>query len=213
YEIIDLGVMVPPEKIIHAAIAEKLEIIGLSGVITPSLDEMAYVSQEMEKKNLNIPLIIGGDTTSRAQTSVKISPYYSSTVVHINDATRAVTVVGNLLQKDNKIFKEQRREEYDKFREQFLKRTKQKQYLSIQGARKNKYKIDWNTTEIIKPKQLGVHALNNFDSKILEAYIDWSPFFRSWDLHGKFPDILNDDIVGKQATELYNDAQNLLHRI
>ena len=213
YEIIDLGVMVPPEKIIETAIREHVDIIGLSGLITPSLDEMVLLSKEMEKKNLNIPLIIGGATTSRAHTSVKIAPNYSNTVVHINDASRAVTVVGNLLQKDNKIFKEQIREEYDKFREQFLKRTKQKEYLSIQDARKNKYKIDWNTTEIIKPKQLGVHVLNNFDLKILEAYIDWSPFFRSWDLHGKFPDILNDDIVGKQATELYNDAQNLLHRI
>src|SRR5690606_23864099 len=169
--------------------------------------------QEMEKKNLNIPLIIGGATTSRAHTSVKIAPNYSNTVVHINDASRAVTVVGNLLQKDNKIFKEQIREEYDKFREQFLKRTKQKEYLSIQDARKNKYKIDWNTTEIIKPKQLGVHVLNNFDLKKLEAFIDWSPFFRSWDLHGRYPDILEDDVVGAQAKELFKDAKVLLNRI
>ncbi|MFV0571532.1 MAG: methionine synthase [Xanthomarina gelatinilytica] len=213
YEIVDLGVMVPPEKIIEAAIAEKVDIIGLSGLITPSLDEMAYVSQEMEKKNLDIPLIIGGATTSRAHTSVKIAPNYSETVVHINDASRAVTVVGNLLQKDNKIFKEQIREEYNKFREQFLKRQKTKEYLSIEDARSNKFKIDWETSEIIKPKQLGVHVLNDLDLKILEKYIDWSPFFRSWDLHGKYPEILSDNLIGKQASELFKDAQLLLQRI
>ncbi|MCB0445190.1 MAG: methionine synthase [Gelidibacter sp.] len=213
YEIVDLGVMVPPEKIIETAIKENVDIIGLSGLITPSLDEMAFVSKEMEKKNLNIPLIIGGATTSRAHTSVKIAPNYSNTVVHINDASRAVTVVGNLLQKDNKVFKEQIREEYDKFREQFLKRGKKKEFLSIEDARKNKFKIDWKTAEIVKPKQLGVHILDNFDLKTLEDYIDWSPFFRSWDLHGKYPEILSDDLVGKQASELFKDAQELLKRI
>ena len=213
YEIIDLGVMVPPDKIIEAAIAEKVDIIGLSGLITPSLDEMAYVSQEMEKKNLDIPLIIGGATTSRAHTSVKIAPNYSETVVHINDASRAVTVVGNLLQKDNKVFKKQIREEYDAFREQFLKRTKEKVYLTIEEARKNKFQIDWNTSEIVKPKQLGVQILEDFDLKKLEAFIDWSPFFRSWDLHGRYPDILEDDVVGAQAKELFKDAKVLLNRI
>ncbi|WP_417888732.1 methionine synthase [Xanthomarina gelatinilytica] len=213
YEIIDLGVMVPPDKIIEAAIAEKVDIIGLSGLITPSLDEMAYVSQEMEKKNLDIPLIIGGATTSRAHTSVKIAPNYSETVVHINDASRAVTVVGNLLQKDNKVFKKQIREEYDAFREQFLKRTKEKVYLTIEEARKNKFQIDWNTSEIVKPKQLGVQILEDFDLKKLEAFIDWSPFFRSWNLHGRYPDILEDDVVGAQAKELIKDAKILLNRI
>ena len=213
YEIVDLGVMVPPERIIETAIKENVDIIGLSGLITPSLDEMTFVSKEMEKKNLNIPLIIGGATTSRAHTSVKIAPNYSSTVVHINDASRAVTVVGNLLQKDNKIFKEQIREEYDKFREQFLKRGKKKEFLSIEEARQNKYKIDWNAIKIVKPKQLGVQIIDDFNTSKLEAYIDWSPFFRSWDLHGKYPNILTDEIVGKQATELFKDAQILLKRI
>ena len=124
-----------------------------------------------------------------------------------------MTVVGNLLQKDNKVFKEQIREEYDKFREQFLKRGKKKEFLSIEDARKNKFKIDWKTAEIVKPKQLGVHILDNFDLKTLEDYIDWSPFFRSWDLHGKYPEILSDDLVGKQASELFKDAQELLKRI
>lgn len=213
YEIVDLGVMVPPERIIETAIKENVDIIGLSGLITPSLDEMTFVSKEMEKKNLNIPLIIGGATTSRAHTSVKIAPNYSNTVVHINDASRAVTVVGNLLQKDNKVFKEQIREEYDKFREQFLKRGKKKEYLSIEEARQNKFKIDWNSTEIVKPKQLGIQIIDDFDIRTLEDYIDWSPFFRSWDLHGKYPEILSDDLVGKQASELFKDAQELLKRI
>jgi len=213
YEIVDLGVMVSPEKIIKTAIDENVDIIGLSGLITPSLDEMTLVSKEMEKKNLNIPLIIGGATTSRAHTSVKIAPNYSNTVVHINDASRAVTVVGNLLQKDNKVFKEQIREEYDKFREQFLKRGKKKEFLSIKEARQNKFKIDWNATKIVKPKQLGVQVVDDFDIRKLEDYIDWSPFFRSWDLHGKYPNILTDEIVAKQASELFSDAQKLLQRI
>ena len=213
YEIVDLGVMVPPEKIIETAIREQVDIIGLSGLITPSLDEMVYVSKEMEKKNLNIPLIIGGATTSRAHTSVKIAPHYNHTVVHINDASRAVTVVGNLLQRDNKVFKEQIREEYDNFREQFLNRTKEKEYVSIIEARKNKLQIDWNTSEIIKPKQLGIQVIEAFDIKKLEGYIDWSPFFRSWDLHGRYPDILTDDVVGAQAKELFTDAKALLKRI
>ena len=213
YEIIDLGVMVPPEKIIETAIAENVDIIGLSGLITPSLDEMVYVSKELQKRNITIPLLIGGATTSRAHSAVKIAPNYSHTTVHVNDASRAVTVVGNLLQQDNKVYKKQIREEYDKFREQFLKRGKQKDYITIEEARKRKFQIDWNTTEIIKPKQLGVQVINHFDIAKLEPFIDWSPFFRSWDLHGKFPNILTDELVGEQAAELFADAQALLKRV
>lgn len=213
YEIIDLGVMVPPEKIIETAIREKVDIIGLSGLITPSLDEMVYVSKEMEKKNLNIPLIIGGATTSRAHTSVKIAPNYNHTVVHINDASRAVTVVGNLLKKDNGIYKEQIREEYDKFREQFLNRTKEKEFVSIVEARKNKFQIDWTSSDITTPKQLGIQVIKDLDITNLEPYIDWSPFFRSWDFHGRYPDILKDEVVGEQAKELFADAKVLLKRI
>ena len=213
YEIIDLGVMVPPEKIIETAIIEKVDIIGLSGLITPSLDEMVYVSKAMEKEQLNIPLIIGGATTSRAHSAIKIAPHYSNTVVHINDASRAVTVVGNLLQENNQVFKNQIREEYDLFREQFMKRGKKKEYLSIEDARKNKFKIDWNTSDIVKPQQLGVQVIEDFDITKLEDFIDWTPFFRSWDLHGKYPAILTDAIVGEQATELFTDAQVLLKRI
>ncbi|MBD3862671.1 methionine synthase [Olleya marilimosa] len=213
YQIIDLGVMVPPEKIIDTAIKEQVDIIGLSGLITPSLDEMVYVSKEMEKQNLDIPLIIGGATTSKAHTSVKIAPHYKDAVVHINDASRAVTVVGELLNKNNVVYKEQIREEYDVFREKFLNRTKQKDYISIEEARKRKYKIDWQISKIVKPKQLGIQIIEDFDITKLEAYIDWSPFFRSWDLHGKYPDILTDSVVGSQATDLFIDAHELLKRI
>ncbi|MUU79351.1 vitamin B12 dependent-methionine synthase activation domain-containing protein [Winogradskyella endarachnes] len=213
YEIIDLGVMVPPEKIIETAIKEKVDIIGLSGLITPSLDEMVYVSKSLEKEKVNIPLIIGGATTSRAHSAVKIAPHYNHTVVHINDASRAVTVVGDLLKEDSIVYKNQIREEYDAFREQFLKRTKKKDYLTIADARKNKFKINWNTSEIVKPKQLGIQIIEDFDITKLEEFIDWSPFFRSWDLHGKYPAILTDDVVGTQATELFADAQVLLKRI
>ena len=213
YEIIDLGVMVPPEKIIETAKKENVDIIGLSGLITPSLDEMVYVSKALEKENLDIPLIIGGATTSRAHSAVKIAPHYSNTVVHINDASRAVTVVGDLLKNDSKTYKNQIREEYDLFREQFMKRGKKKEYLAIEDARKNKFQIDWNTSEIVKPETLGIQILEDFDITKLEAFIDWSPFFRSWDLHGKYPDILKDNIVGEQATELFADAQELLKRI
>ena len=213
YEIIDLGVMVPLEKIIETAKKEQVDVIGLSGLITPSLDEMVYVSKAMEKQNFNIPLMIGGATTSRAHSAVKIAPNYNHTVIHVNDASRAVTVVGNLLKKDNKVYKDEIREEYEKFRAQFLNRSKKKEYISIEAARKNKFKIDWKTTEIVKPKQLGIQTIQDFDISILESYIDWSPFFRSWDLHGKYPDILKDNIVGEQASELFNDAQILLKRI
>lgn len=213
YEIVDLGVMVPPEKIIEAAKKESVDVIGLSGLITPSLDEMVYLASEMDKENLNIPLLIGGATTSRAHTAVKIAPKYQNTVVHVNDASRAVTVVGNLLQENKNTYKEEIREEYIKFREQFLNRGKRKEYISIKEARKRKFKIDWQNTTIVRPKKLGVQVIENFDITRLEGYIDWSPFFRSWDLHGKFPEILEDDIVGEQANELFKDAQSLLQKV
>ncbi len=210
YEIVDLGVMVPPEKIIEAAKQENVDVIGLSGLITPSLDEMVYLSKEMEKNDFSVPLLIGGATTSKAHTSVKIAPNYSNAVVHVNDASRAVTVVGNLLQKDSAIYKNQIREEYNLFREKFLNRSKSKEYISLEEARKRKFQIDWDQTEIKTPNQLGIQETQNFDITKLEPYIDWSPFFRSWDLHGKYPNILTDDIVGSQASELFEDAQKLL---
>lgn len=214
YEIIDLGVMVPPEKIIATAKEENVDAIGLSGLITPSLDEMVFLAKEMQRQNFKVPLLIGGATTSRAHTAVKIDPQYECAVVHINDASRAVTVVGDLLKKETSAsYKEKLKKEYDTFRKDFLKRQKVKTYLPISEARKNKFQIDWKTSEIVNPNQLGVHVLNDFDLNLLLNYIDWTPFFRSWELHGKYPNILTDEVVGEQASELFKDAQRMLQKI
>ncbi len=214
YEIVDLGVMVPPEKIITAAIEHNVDVIGLSGLITPSLDEMVHLAKEMERKNFKVPLLIGGATTSKAHTAVKIDPQYSQAVVHVNDASRAVTVVGDLLQKETSDgYKKTIKEDYDVFREKFLARTKKKEYKSIQKARANKFQIDWNTTEIVKPNELGIQVIADMDLEKLVPFIDWTPFFRSWELHGKYPDILTDNVVGVQATDLFADAQKMLKEI
>ena len=214
YEIIDLGVMVPPEKIIATAKEENVDAIGLSGLITPSLDEMVFLAKEMQRQNFKVPLLIGGATTSKAHTAVKIDPEYECAVVHINDASRAVTVVGDLLKKESSVlYKENLKKEYDNFRKDFLKRQRVKTYISIEEARKNKFQINWKTSEIKKPNQLGVQILKDFDLNILKDYIDWTPFFRSWELHGRFPNILKDEVVGKQATELFADAQKMLDKI
>lgn len=214
YEIIDLGVMVPPEKIIEAAKQEQVDVIGLSGLITPSLDEMVYIAKEMERENMNIPLLIGGATTSKAHTAVKIDTQYQNAVVHVNDASRAVTVVGDLLNKQTTDqYVVQKKKEYKEFRTKFLNRGKQKEYISIEEARLRKYKIDWSEAQIKKPKHLGIQVIEDLELKKLVDYIDWSPFFRSWDLHGKFPAILEDEVVGNQATELYNDALSLLDEV
>ncbi|MBK5213498.1 MAG: methionine synthase [Flavobacteriaceae bacterium] len=214
YEIIDLGVMVPPEKVIATAKEENVDAIGLSGLITPSLDEMVFLAKEMQRQNFKVPLLIGGATTSRAHTAVKIDPQYECAVVHINDASRAVTVVGDLLKKEtSEAYKENIKQEYDTFRKDFLKRQKVKTYLTISEARKNKFQIDWKNSEIVKPNQLGVHVLKNFDLNLLRDYLDWTPFFRSWELHGRFPNILTDKIVGEQASELFADALKILQKI
>jgi 5-methyltetrahydrofolate--homocysteine methyltransferase len=214
YEIVDLGVMVAPEKIIEAAKKEQVDIIGLSGLITPSLDEMVYLAKEMERQDFKVPLLIGGATTSKAHTAVKIDTQYTNAVVHVNDASRAVTVVGDLLnKKTSHLYTAKLKEDYDAFRTKFLKRGKEKSYISIKEARKRKYKIDWQTTEIVKPKELGIQVLRQLSLKELVPFIDWSPFFRSWDLHGKFPDILTDEVVGEQATIMYAEAQAMIQEI
>ena len=214
YEIVDLGVMVPPEKIMEAAIKEKVDIIGLSGLITPSLDEMVYLAKEMERQDFKVPLLIGGATTSKAHTAVKIDTQYKNAVVHVNDASRAVTVVGDLLnKKTNSSYIKNLKEDYDEFRIKFLKRGKEKSYISLKEARKRKYKIDWKNSEIVKPKELGVQVLKQLSLKELLPFIDWSPFFRSWDLHGRFPDILTDEVVGEQATIMFNEAQSMIKEI
>ncbi|NYJ28534.1 methionine synthase [Allomuricauda sp. ARW1Y1] len=214
YEIVDMGVMVPPEKIINKAKEAQVDIIGLSGLITPSLDEMVFLAKEMERQNFDVPLLIGGATTSKAHTAVKIDPQYSQAVVHVNDASRAVTVVGDLLQEETSAnYKKSIKLDYESFREKFLKRGKQKEYLTLDQARENKLQIDWKPSDIKKPNQLGIEVWDDFDLKQLVDFIDWSPFFRSWDLHGKYPDILNDEVVGEQAKELFKDAKVLLQRI
>lgn len=213
YEIVDLGVMVPAEKIIQTAIEEKVDVIGLSGLITPSLDEMVYIAQELERQNLNFPLLIGGATTSKAHTAVKIDLKYKNAVVHVNDASRAVNVVSSLLGDRNKEYVDDLKSEYSEFREKFLNRQVEKDYVSIEEARQNKFKIDWENEEIFTPNQLGITVVENQDLRELLPFIDWSPFFRSWDLHGKYPNILEDEVVGAQAKELFKDAQVILKRI
>ncbi|WP_129654727.1 methionine synthase [Flagellimonas olearia] len=214
YEIVDMGVMVPPEKIINKAKEEQVDIIGLSGLITPSLDEMVFLAKEMERQDFEVPLLIGGATTSKAHTAVKIDPVYSNAVVHVNDASRAVTVVGDLLRTEtSESYKKSIKLDYESFRDKFLGRSKQKTYLSLEEARKNKLQIDWNPDDIVVPKQLGIEVWEDFDLKKLKEFIDWSPFFRSWGLHGKYPDILTDKVVGEQATELFKDAQIMLKKV
>ncbi|MDB4205474.1 methionine synthase [Polaribacter sp.] len=214
YEIVDLGVMVAPEKIIEAAKKENVDIIGLSGLITPSLDEMVYLAKEMERQEFKVPLLIGGATTSKAHTAVKIDTQYTNAVVHVNDASRAVTVVGDLLNpKTSHLYTAKLKKDYDEFRIKFLKRGKEKNYISLKEARKKKYKIAWETSQICKPKELGIQVLEQLSLKELVPFIDWSPFFRSWDLHGKFPDILTDVVVGEQATIMYAEAQAMIKEI
>ncbi|WP_419868914.1 methionine synthase [Chryseobacterium sp. CT-SW4] len=213
YEIVDLGVMVPAEKIIQTAIEEKVDVIGLSGLITPSLDEMVYIASELDRQNLNFPLLIGGATTSKAHTAVKIDPKYKNSVVHVNDASRAVNVVSSLLGDRNKEYVEDLKSEYSDFREKFLNRQVDKEYVSIEEARKNHFVVDWENEDIFIPGNLGVQVIQDQDLKELVPFIDWSPFFRSWDLHGKFPNILEDEVVGEQAKELYQDGQKILKKI
>jgi 5-methyltetrahydrofolate--homocysteine methyltransferase len=212
YEIVDLGVMVPPEKIIAAAIEHNVDIIGLSGLITPSLDEMVYLAKELDKRNIEIPVMIGGATTSRAHTAVKIAPQYKSTVIHVNDASRAVTVAGNLLDHNRKIYASDIRAEYDAFRETFLNRSRDKNFLTIEQARKNKLQLDWRHFEPVKPKVIGEQIVE-VDLDVLVPYIDWTPFFRTWELFGKYPAILTDEVVGEQATSVFADAQAMLQVI
>lgn len=212
YEIIDLGVMVPPEKIIAAAIEHNVDIIGLSGLITPSLDEMVYLAKELDKRGMNIPVMIGGATTSRAHTAVKIAPQYKGTVIHVNDASRAVTVAGNLLDDNREKYTADIRAEYDAFRESFLGRSRDKNFLSIEDARKNKLQLDWANFTPVKPNVIGEQVIE-VDLEVLVPYIDWTPFFRTWELFGKYPAILTDEVVGEQASSVFADAQAMLEVI
>ncbi len=216
YEVIDLGVMVPADRILDAAVEHNVDIVGLSGLITPSLDEMVFVASEMERRGLSMPLLIGGATTSRTHTAVKIEPAYKrGSTTYVLDASRAVGVVSGLLSPDDKDRRQaETRDEYVRIREQFARGREAKARSSILDARANNFKIDWNETPPApRPSFLGVKSFGAYDLGDLAAYIDWSPFFQSWGLVGRYPDILTDDVVGEAARGLWDDARPLLDKI
>jgi 5-methyltetrahydrofolate--homocysteine methyltransferase len=214
YQIIDLGVMVPFEKIIQEALNHQVDAIGLSGLITPSLDEMVTVAAEMERANLSIPLMIGGATTSKVHTAVKIEKQYSKgQVVHVLDASRAVTVMDSLLGPKKELFIQDVKKEYIRIREHHEKHRRDKQLLTLEDSRKNAFKIHWDNYEPKSPKHTGISNFQNFPLGDLVGYIDWTPFFQTWELHGRYPAILTDEIVGNEATKLFEDAQAMLAKI
>jgi 5-methyltetrahydrofolate--homocysteine methyltransferase len=214
YEVIDLGVMVPCDKILQTAREQNVDIIGLSGLITPSLDEMVHNAKEMQRLGFNKPLLIGGATTSRVHTAVKIAPNYSGPTIHVLDASRGVTVVSNLVTDNSKAaFMSDIRSEYERLREDHLRRKETKSYLSLQEARANKVRIPWDKSQIPIPKKLGVTALKDYPLAEIRKYIDWTPFFITWELRGKFPQILEDATVGEEARKLLEDANQLLDKV
>lgn len=214
YDILDLGVMVPTDKILETAIKEKVDIIGLSGLITPSLDEMVHVAHEMKRRNIKLPLLIGGATTSRMHTAVKIAPQYDEGVVHVLDASRSVTVAGSLLSPEQKpAFLKNIKAEYDKLASDFGNKKSTKQYLAFEEAQQNAAAVNWTNFTPVTPAFTGIKILENYSLAEIAEYIDWQPFFIAWEMHGKFPAILADSIIGVEATRLYNDAKRLLQQI
>ncbi|MDG2089534.1 MAG: methionine synthase [Gammaproteobacteria bacterium] len=210
YKVIDLGVMVPSSKILQAVKEENADIVGISGLITPSLDEMVHVASELEREGFNLPLLIGGATTSRVHTAVKIEEKYSGSTIYVPDASRSVGVVSKLLGDETESYKSDIRTEYDQLRVQRLKKNKVRNILKLEQARANKPKIDWSKFTGTEPAFTGIKVFEEFDLQTLIDRFDWSPFFRSWDLAGKFPKILDDEVVGESARELYADAQEML---
>ena len=214
YDIIDLGVMVSADKILQTAKDENVDIIGLSGLITPSLDEMVHIAKEMKRKNFDIPLLIGGATTSRMHTAVRIAPEYDNGVLHVLDASRSVTAAGSLLSKEQKPgFLKGIKKEYDKLKEDFGNKQSVKNYLPFSVAQKNGAAIQWENFTPVTPTFTGTKTFDDYDLAEIERYIDWQPFFIAWEMHGKFPQILEDKVIGVEATKLYNDAQALLKKI
>lgn len=214
FEVIDLGVMVPCEKILQTARETNADMIGLSGLITPSLDEMVNVAQEMQRQGFTIPLLIGGATTSKAHTAVKIEQNYDEPVVYVSNASRAVGVVQTLLSKENKpAFVERLNKEYDTVRDQHARKKPRTKPISLADARANKVDIDWQAYTPPVPAKLGVHEFHNIPISVVREYIDWSPFFMTWGLAGKFPRILEDEVVGEEATKLFADAQAMLDKL
>jgi 5-methyltetrahydrofolate--homocysteine methyltransferase len=214
FDVIDLGVMVPADKILEEARKENVDIIGLSGLITPSLDEMVHVAKELKREDFKQPLMIGGATTSRMHTAVKIEPNYDQPVVHVLDASRSVSVTGNLVSKTLRDeFVKKTKNEYLKLRKRHEGRSNRKTYLSIEEARDNATNIDWVSSEIVKPNQLGTQVFDNYPLEEIRNYIDWGPFFIAWQMKGKFPEVLEDDKYGEEAQKLYDDANQLLDKI
>jgi 5-methyltetrahydrofolate--homocysteine methyltransferase len=214
YDIIDLGVMVSTDRILDTAQKENVDIIGLSGLITPSLDEMVHVAHEMKRRGMKQPLLIGGATTSRMHTAVKIAPQFDEGVVHVLDASRSVTVAGSLLSKDQKPeFLSAIKKEYDQLKEDFTNKRTVKQLLPFAAAQQNGTVIDWASYHPVKPTFTGTKLLHNYPLAEIATYIDWQPFFIAWEMHGKFPQLLTDEIIGEEATKLYADAQKLLQQI
>jgi 5-methyltetrahydrofolate--homocysteine methyltransferase len=214
YDVIDLGVMVPADKILDTAVKENADIIGLSGLITPSLDEMVHVAREMKRRNMKQPLLIGGATTSRTHTAVKIAPEYDNGVVHVLDASRSVTVVSNLLSKEQKgQFLSQTQNEYLNLKNQFLNKQKHKVLIPYEESVVIKERFDWKNYKPTKPQVDGVKILKDFDLAAIAKYIDWGPFFIGWEMPGRFPEVLSDKVFGTEATRLHNDAQKLVDKI
>lgn len=214
YEIIDLGVMVPAEKILAEAKKHNVDIIGLSGLITPSLDEMVHMASEMERLGFKLPLIIGGATTSRIHTAVKIDPVYSGTVVHVADASRSVPVAGKLTsEKLNELYHSEVKQEYARMREEHKNKQQAVELVSYEQAIKNKVQIDWDNYQPINPKNMGINVFENINLKEVAEYIDWTPFFMTWRLKGSYPKILKDPEMGEEATKLFNDATKMLNDI
>lgn len=214
YAVTDLGVMVSADKILDTAITEKADIVGVSGLITPSLDEMVHISMEMERRKMQIPLLIGGATTSRIHTAVKIAPKYNSGVVHVADATRSVTVVSTLMNNTaRKPFLEETKKQYATLKENYENKKPVKQYISYENAKQNSLVFDWDNYSPPKPTFTGTKVFNDYPLKEISEIIDWKPFFITWEMHGNFPDILTDKVVGKEATRLFHDAQELLEKI
>ena len=212
YEVIDLGVMVPPQKILDAAVAHNVDIIGLSGLITPSLDEMVFLASEMKRQGLRQPLLIGGATTSRAHTAVKIQPVLDSPVVHVNDASRSVPVVQKLLGSEAAEYVSEVRSDYDRLAEQYANRSSQRNFVPIASARAQRVQPNF-ALKAPAPAAYGVFPLHDYPLADLVPYIDWTPFFMAWDLHGKYPRILEDQVVGEQAQKLFADAQQMLQQL
>jgi len=214
YDVVDLGVMVPPEKILEAARREKVDIIGLSGLITPSLDEMVHVARELQREKLNFPLLIGGATTSRIHTAVKIDPVYEGPVIHVLDASRSVPVASELINQDTRgAIRTRFKDEYKKLRADHESRKTTKNYISLADARKNKVRIDWLATKYTKPKFFGRKELVNYPLEELRKYIDWTPFFQTWMMAGRYPGIFKDSVVGVEAKRLFDDANRMLDDI